>query len=211
MVEQLSNITDPYTIKNSEYQSHIEQTQLFTRLLINVLKDKVSDIDDNFIAHIDIAAIMHDVGKKFVPDSIIFKKGKLTASEYDIVKTHTTQGYLYFLETSHNLDTPQNRMIQDVILYHHERWDGSGYPQQKKGTEIPLAARIVALADVFEALISPRSYKPPYDFEKAKNIICDNSGTHFDPLVVWAFLKQEDKFRALTESLQAIINEECCN
>lgn len=209
MAEQLGFLISPYVLEDEEYQSHIEQTQMFTRLLIDVLKHECSEINNDFITYIDIAAIMHDIGKIYIPDSIIFKKGRLTKAEYDIVKTHTTRGHQHFSEISQNLDSPLYRMIKEVILYHHEHWDGNGYPLQKKGTEIPLAARIVALADVFEALISPRSYKLPYSFETAKQIICESSGSHFDPMVVFAFLKQEAKFRELTLSFQTAFQEKC--
>ncbi|MCW8330160.1 HD domain-containing protein [Photobacterium sp. SDRW27] len=208
MMPEPGCLINPYTLKGDEYQSHIEHTQLFTRLLLEVLKNDYSEIDDEFIADIDIAAIMHDIGKRYIPESIVFKKGLLTQDEYEIMKTHTTKGHQHFLETCHHIDTPRYHMIKDVILYHHERWDGTGYPQQKSETDIPLAARIVALADVFEALISPRSYKLPYSFEKAKHIICENSGSHFDPNIVLAFVKQEKAFRKLTLSLQATFKME---
>jgi len=208
MIAEPGCLINPYTLKDDEYQSHIEHTQLFTRILIEVLKNEYHEIDDDFIADIDTAAIMHDIGKRYIPESIVFKKGLLTQTEYEIIKTHTTKGHQHFQEMTQYVDTPRYQMIKDVILYHHERWDGTGYPQQKNGTEIPLAARIVALADVFEALISPRSYKSPFSFEKAKHIIIENSGSHFDPSIVSAFVKQGKKFRALTFSLQVAFDEE---
>ncbi|MGF1872667.1 HD-GYP domain-containing protein [Photobacterium indicum] len=188
---------------DSEYQYHIEQTKMFTQLLLDVLVNDYAEINQSFIASMNTAAIMHDLGKSFIPESIIFKKGTLTVSEYDVVKTHTTLGYEHFCTLSMNVDTPLNQIIKDVILYHHEHWDGTGYPHQKAGLDIPLSARIIALADVFEALISVRSYKEPFSFEKAKKIIYESSGYHFDPAIVAAFLKQETKFEQLTKTLQS--------
>ncbi|MEH6533964.1 MAG: HD domain-containing phosphohydrolase [Photobacterium frigidiphilum] len=188
---------------DSEYQYHIEQTKMFTQLLLDVLVNDYAEINQSFIASMNTAAIMHDLGKSFIPESIIFKKGTLSVSEYDVIKTHTTLGYEHFCSLSMNVDTPLNQIIKDVILYHHEHWDGTGYPHQKAGFDIPLSARIIALADVFEALISVRSYKEPFTFEKAKKIICESSGYHFDPAIVAAFLKQETKFERLTKTLQS--------
>jgi cyclic di-GMP phosphodiesterase len=188
---------------DSEYQYHIEQTKMFTQLLLDVLVNDYAEINQSFIASMNTAAIMHDLGKSFIPESIIFKKGTLSVSEYDVIKTHTILGYEHFCSLSMNVDTPLNQIIKDVILYHHEHWDGTGYPHQKAGLDIPLSARIIALADVFEALISVRSYKEPFSFEKAKKIICESGGYHFDPAIVAAFLKQETKFEQLTKTLQS--------
>lgn len=188
---------------DGEYQYHIEQTKMFTQLLLDVLRYDYVEINQSFIASMNTAAIMHDLGKSFIPESIIFKKGTLSVSEYDVIKTHTTLGYEHFCTLSMNVDTPLNQITKDVILYHHEHWDGNGYPHQKSGYDIPLSARIIALADVFEALISIRSYKEPFSFEKAKKIICESSGHHFDPAIVAAFLKQETKFEQLTTMLQS--------
>ena len=146
-----------------------------------------------------VCAPLHDVGKVGIPDSILRKPGKLTEAEFNEMKKHTTLGY-------QTLSWAEKRMgghndflrLGAVIAYtHHERWDGKGYPRGLKGEEIPRVGRLMALADVYDALISKRVYKPAFDHETARNIIVEGRGTQFDPLVVEAFLFEEDAFRSL--------------
>ncbi len=129
------------------------------------------------------AAPMHDVGKIGIPDHILLKPGRLTPEEWEIMKTHTIIGARILSGSS----TGFLRLGEVVALTHHERWDGSGYPQGLQGKEIPLAGRIVAIADVFDALLSRRPYKEPFPLDKALGIIREGRGRHFDPAVVDAF------------------------
>jgi HD-GYP domain-containing protein (c-di-GMP phosphodiesterase class II) len=140
---------------------------------------------------------LHDIGKVAVPDAILRKPGKLTPEEFDAIKLHVRVGG----DTLENARNYVGRgtfmdMAADIARYHHERYDGSGYSAGLRGQEIPLAARIVALADVYDALTSPRIYKPAYEPERARQIILDESGTRFDPAIVEAFSACFEKFRA---------------
>ena len=156
-----------------------------------VYKDQLSD---KFIDNVINSAPLHDIGKIAVPDSILNKPGKLTNEEFDIMKTHTSKGgkiiesIIKMVPNSHYLDEAKN-----LATYHHERWDGRGYPTGLAGENIPLSARIMAVADVFDALVSKRSYKEGFPFDKAMNIILEERGTHFDPQLVDVFLAAKDK------------------
>ena len=140
------------------------------------------------------SAPLHDVGKIKISDTILNKPGKLTEEEFELMKTHTTEGRDILTKTSGiALSTGYLREAIDMAYCHHERWDGTGYPSRLKGSDIPLSARIMAVADVFDALVSQRSYKQPFSYQKAIGIIKEESGTHFDPAVVNAFLAISEK------------------
>ncbi len=146
---------------------------------------------------IELAAPLHDIGKIGIPDAILLKPGKLTADEFQIMQAHPIIGYEI-------LSGSQSRFIQIgavIALGHHEKFDGSGYPKRLRGAEIPLAARIVAVADVFDALTSTRPYKAAWPFDEAVTYIQDQAGRHFDPLCVQAFLDQIDEIRAIGRRL----------
>ena len=145
-------------------------------------------IDEHFREEISASSILHDVGKFGVPESVVRKPGLLTAEEMELMKRHTVAG-AHLLERSARLWDGGGYLARgaEIALYHHERYDGSGYPEGLKGEEIPLAARIVAVADVFDALISERSYKVAWEPARAAALILDGRGTLFDPLVVDAF------------------------
>ncbi len=130
-----------------------------------------------------LCAPLHDIGKIGIPDAILLKPGKLTAEEFDVMKTHTTIGAEILRDGSNTIV----KMAETVALTHHEKWDGSGYPLGLKGELIPLCSRIVAIADVFDALTHERPYKEAWPVEKAVDEIRRLSGTHFDPMVVSAF------------------------
>lgn len=161
---------------------------------------------------IRLAAMLHDVGKVGIPDAILKKPGKLTDEEFNEIKKHTVYGARLFTSITSELD----QMSLEIALNHHEKWDGKGYPgcvpemnvefnphaPRKKGEEIPITARITAVADVYDALCSRRSYKNPLAEEEAFKIIRDNSGTHFDPEVVKAFFQITDVLKAIREKFQ---------
>ncbi len=134
--------------------------------------------------NLEYAATMHDIGKISTPDNILLKPGKLTEEEFGIMKQHTVMGASLLVSTRYRL----LQLASEIALCHHEKFDGSGYPNGIKGDEIPLHARIVAVADVFDALTSERPYKKGWTVEQAVELICDSSGTHFDPQVVDAFM-----------------------
>lgn len=141
------------------------------------------------------ASPMHDIGKIGIPDHILLKPGKLTPSEWDVMKTHASIG----AEILDGHDSELLEMARIIALTHHEKWDGSGYPQGLAGDDIPLPGRIVALADVFDALTSVRPYKKAWTTEEAVAFIQDNSGRHFDPSLVEIFLQQLDEIIRIRE------------
>jgi putative two-component system response regulator len=139
------------------------------------------------------ASSMHDLGKLGIPDAILLKPAKLDPAEWGIMKQHTTIG----AEILKGSEAAFLQLGESIAKCHHEKWDGSGYPNQLKGEDIPLAGRIAAIADVFDALTSERPYKPAYSVERSLAIIADGRGTHFDPRVVDAFFAIEDQIRAI--------------
>ena len=145
---------------------------------------------------------MHDIGKVGISDLILLKPGKLTPAEFAVMKTHVEIGY----QTLKNIDKryQKNAFLQmglDITRYHHERWDGTGYLAERKGENIPLSARIMALADVYDALRSKRVYKPPFSHENAVAMIQEESGTHFDPTLVELFVASAHEFKELFDQL----------
>ncbi len=170
---------------------HIRNTAAYVKIITHKLKENEAFRDaltDTFVDNIIRSAPLHDIGKINVPDAILNKPGRLTSEEFEKMKTHTTVGG----EIIHNIisvtpHTEYLREAENLATYHHERWDGKGYPKGLKGREIPLSARIMAVADVFDALVSKRAYKDGFPIEKAFAIIREESGTHFDPSVVEAF------------------------
>ena len=188
---------------------HIKNTSSYVEIICDELikEGKFSDIlDEEFKNNIVSSAPMHDIGKIKVSDTILNKPGKFEPWEYEIMKTHAEEGAKIIRtvkKTVENQELKENYLgeAENMAHYHHEKWNGQGYPCGLKGEEIPLSARIMAVADVFDALVAVRVYKPAMPFEKAISIIKESSGEHFDPTVVEAFLNAEDKIRAVTEKL----------
>lgn len=164
--------------KDNETGLHVIRMSHYSRLI--ALKAGINEAWSETLLH---AAPMHDVGKIGIPDAILQKPGKLDADEWRIMQRHAEIGAEIIGEDGSNL----LNMARDVALYHHEKWDGSGYPRGLKGENIPIAARIVALADVFDALTSERPYKKAWPVEQATDLIREQSGQHFDPQLVQAF------------------------
>ena len=136
--------------------------------------------------------MLHDVGKIKISDVILNKPGKLTDEEFLIMRSHVVEGGKLIAETLKDVSgNTYLNIAKDVATYHHERWDGKGYVAGLKGEEIPLSARIMAIADVFDALVSKRSYKEPFTYEQAINILKEESGTHFDPKLIEVFLGED--------------------
>ena len=189
--------------------NHIRNTAAYARLILEKLKEKgefSGEISDGFIMDVFSSAPLHDVGKIHIPDAVLNKPGKLTDEEFTLMKTHTTAGGEIIDQAIAKMPAETAEYLlqaRNVSLYHHERWDGRGYPNGLKGDEIPLSARVMAVADVFDALVSKRSYKEGFPFEKAISIIQEESGTHFDPKVVDAFMACEDEVRKISEENRA--------
>ncbi|MBR3340708.1 MAG: HD domain-containing protein [Clostridiales bacterium] len=188
---------------------HIKNTSSYVEIICDELikEGKFADIlDEEFKNNIVSSAPMHDIGKIKVSDTILNKPGKFEPWEYEIMKTHAEEGAKIIRtvkKTVDNKELKENYLgeAENMAHYHHEKWNGQGYPCGLKGEEIPLSARIMAVADVFDALVAKRVYKPAMPFEKAFSIIKESSGEHFDPVIVEAFLNAEDKIRAVTEQI----------
>lgn len=172
---------------------HIRRTASYVESIANELKRKgaYSEIlTDRYIRDMVVAAPLHDIGKIHIPDAVLNKQGRLTAEEFDIMKTHTTAGEELLVHAKEELgESEYLNMAVEMAAYHHEWWNGNGYPYGVSGENIPLCARIMAVADVFDALTSKRCYKNAMPLEKAHEIIREESGTHFDPQVVEAFFE----------------------
>ena len=149
------------------------------------------------------SAPLHDIGKIQVPDLILNKPGKLSEDEFEAMKAHTTAGadmIRHAMDMVSESDSGYLREAMNLANFHHEKWDGTGYPRGLKGEEIPLSARIMAVADVFDALVSRRSYKEPFSFEKAMRIIQEDSGSRFDPAIADAFCWAGEEVRRIINS-----------
>ncbi len=189
--------------RDPETGLHIKRTQKFVQVLADYLAE-----DERFAPELDaktrellyLSAPLHDVGKVCIPDSILQKPGRLTEEEFEIMKEHTVRGKAVLSSTDSKLGSDSFLRIARIVAYcHHERWDGKGYPQGLAGEAIPLCARLMSVADVYDALTSRRVYKPPMPHEKAKSIILEGHGTQFDPDVVDAFVALENEFIAIAE------------
>ncbi|TCK05636.1 response regulator [Marinobacterium mangrovicola] len=185
--------------RDNETGNHIRRTQYYVKTLAEALRE-MGDYPELTDENIDLlyrSAPLHDIGKVGIPDAILLKPGKLDDAEFTIMKTHAELGGAAIDEAEKSLCNPDNsflRYARQIAYCHHEKWDGSGYPQGLKGEDIPLAGRLMALADVYDALISRRAYKEPFTHERARELLLEGKGKHFDPAVVEAFLKVENSF-----------------
>jgi putative two-component system response regulator len=190
--------------RDNETGNHIRRTQNYIRILALQLQQHPryqSALDDSTIQMLYKSAPLHDIGKVGIPDNILLKPGKLTPEEFDIMKTHTTLGRNTIAAAEKLLEAPSSflRLAREIAYSHQEKWNGSGYPQGLAGEAIPLSARMMAVADVYDALISRRVYKPPFPHHEAVGIIREGRGEHFDPDVVDAFLHVADQFHAVAQ------------
>ena len=192
--------------KDNETGAHLERMREYCKILteeLSRLDIYRQTIDDDYIDNIYTASPLHDIGKVGIPDRILLKPGKLDTDEFGVMMSHAIIG----AETLRAVDEqhPGNAFIKtgiDIAGCHHEKWDGSGYPLGLSGTEIPLSARILALADVFDALTSRRCYKEAFSIEKTEEIILEGRGKHFDPDVVEAFLNRRDDFIRIRQAFR---------
>ena len=187
---------------------HIERTSIYIKILIQEMKQKgvyAEEISSWDVDKIISSARMHDLGKISITDVIVNKPGKLTEEEYDVMKSHAMEGERIIDEIISR--TGEGDFLRNAKLFagtHHERWDGKGYPRGLKETEIPLQGRIMAIVDVYDALVSERPYKKAFTNDEAVEIIMQNSGTHFDPVIAKLFYEVKDHIRsALAAELSA--------
>jgi putative two-component system response regulator len=197
--------------RDPETGAHLERVRSYSRVLaqhLGGLPKYHDEITPEYARLIYLTSPLHDIGKVGIPDTVLLKPGRLSDREFEIMKTHTTIG-------AQTLDAALKEfpgvkfleMGRDIAASHHERFDGQGYPQGLKDTQIPLCARIVALADVYDALTSKRVYKAAFTHEIAKAMIAREIGAHFDPDLVEAFLQMEDKFLAIHDRLKESVAE----
>ncbi|MFC4527144.1 two-component system response regulator [Dyella halodurans] len=193
--------------RDNETGSHVRRTQHFVKALADHLKDHPrfsAELDELSRKLLFQSAPLHDIGKIGIPDVILLKPGRLTPEEFEVMKTHTTLGRdaIQHAEDQLGMNVPFLRLAKEIAYSHQERWNGSGYPQGKKGDDIPVSARIMAVADVYDALISPRVYKKAMSHEDAVAKIVEKRGIDFDPDVVDAFLALQGEFRTIAGRFQ---------
>ncbi|MFZ4285227.1 response regulator [Variovorax sp. HJSM1_2] len=185
--------------RDNETGNHIRRTQLYVRRLAEVLRvvPRFTDyLSDRNIELLFKSAPLHDIGKIGIPDNILLKPGKLTPEEFEIMKTHTTLGRNAIVDAEARLGMQVEflTLAKEIALSHQEKWDGSGYPEGLAGEAIPIAARLMAIADVYDALISKRVYKPPFSHPEACEIMRKGRGSHFDPEMLDAFMEVSTDF-----------------
>ncbi len=198
--------------RDPETGAHLERVRSYAKVLAETMgkQEKYADIvDANFVRLIYQTSPLHDIGKVAIPDHILLKPGRLTEEEFDMMKEHAVQGAATL--DSALVQYPKAdflRMARDIAGGHHERWDGTGYPNDLAGEDIPLCARIFSLCDVYDALVSKRVYKDAFSHSIAQNIICESDGTQFDPDVVKAFLECKDEFLAIKKRYDSVATPE---
>ncbi len=185
--------------RESDTESHILRVQKYVRVLAEQLASSPKFADQISPRYIDLlchSVPLYDMGSVGIPDRILLKPGPLTADEIAIMRTHTTIGYEAMVRAEKTLGRPAPRLVvaKELALSHQEKWDGSGYPQGLAGEAIPLSARIMAIADVYDALISNKVYKQGVPHDKAVQIIFGERGAHFDPDMADAFIEIQDEF-----------------
>ncbi len=190
--------------RDPETGNHLRRTQEYVRALGHALRDHprfCHRLNDRIIATLARSAPLHDIGKVGIPDHILLKPGKLTPAEWEIMKTHAILGSEAIAQAERDAAKAVEflAVAKEIAHFHHEKWDGTGYPEALKGEEIPLSARLMALADVFDALINRRVYKPPMPYGEARDIIMGGRGSQFDPDVADAFLQVFDQFCAIAD------------
>lgn len=192
--------------RDSDTGHHIQRTAAYARIIMDKLREKgyyTDQLTDQYISNVEQSAPLHDLGKINISDVILNKPGKLTDEEFEIMKTHTVEGGK-ILEKAAQKVQGESYLEEAINLadYHHEKWNGRGYPEGLSGEDIPLSARIMAVADVFDALTSKRVYKDAMPFDKAVSIIREDAGSHFDPLCAEAFLDSLDRVRDVMEEFK---------
>ncbi len=191
-------------IRDPETGNHIARTQRYVRELAQQLRHHprfAAQLSERYIGLLTRSAPLHDIGKVGIPDTILLKPGALTPAEREIMQTHARLGSEAIELAERDVAQPVAflSIAKEIAHWHHERWDGSGYPDGLAGEAIPLSARIMALADVFDALISPRVYKRPMSAEEVHALVAAGRGTQFDPDMVDAFLAAFDRFTAIAK------------
>lgn len=189
-IDSMLNMAKAEKFRDNDTGMHIERCGEYAVRLAKDIGIKEKDHEN-----LRVSMMMHDIGKVAIPDSILLKPGKLDDHEFEIMKTHTTKGAAILGQA------PILKLAVDIAGYHHEKWNGNGYPHQLKGEEIPLPARLLAIIDVFDALSAKRPYKEPFPPEKVLAILKEGRGTHFDPHLLDLFLDRFDEMRQIFHEL----------
>lgn len=193
--------------RDDDTGAHLERVQGFCRLILKKLKltqEYKNIINNEYIDIVQKASILHDIGKVSVEDRILLKAGKLTEDEFEKMKSHTIIGSDTLKEVA--IQYPGNKFIEigvEIARHHHEKWNGQGYPDKLAGGEIPLSARVVALADMYDALRSERIYKEAFSHEKTSEILKEARGSHLDPFIVDVFLDHNEEFDKIYNAITA--------
>jgi putative two-component system response regulator len=202
-LQGLANVIEHRDLESGE---HVKRTQLFVKALMDFLMgsnsvyaEEIKKLQPDIIVK---SMALHDVGKIAIPDRILLKPGKLDPEEYEIMKTHTTRGRDIIKELGDVNSSLYLKHCEDICYGHHERWDGKGYPRQLKGEEIPLSARLAALADVYDALVCARVYKVAMPYQEALDIIVQGKGTQFDPIIADAIVHIQNEFQEISRKYQ---------
>ncbi len=190
-------MADMVESRDSDTGAHVQKTAAYVRIILEGLKRNgyyTEKLTDKYIRDVEMSAPLHDIGKIAVSDTVLNKPGKLTDEEFAIMKTHTTEGRKIIESAISKVEGDSYlKEARNMAGYHHERWDGKGYPEGLHGEVIPLSARVMSVADVFDALVSPRVYKPAFPLDKALSIIQEGAGAQFDPKVVEVFMESIDE------------------
>ena len=202
-------MADMVESRDSDTGAHVQKTAAYVRIIVEGLKKKgyyAQKITPKFISDVVRSAPLHDVGKINIPDGVLNKPGKLTDEEFEIMKSHTTAGKI-LLENAISSVQGENYLkeARNMAAYHHERWDGKGYPEKLHGEVIPLSARIMAVADVFDALTSPRVYKPAFPIEKALEILQEGAGTQFDAKCIEVFMDALPEVKMILKKYSSVV------
>ncbi|MDR2942129.1 MAG: response regulator [Treponema sp.] len=199
-LQGLANVIEHRDLESGE---HVKRTQLFVKALIDFLIETESIYAEELVSlQPDIimkSMALHDVGKIAIPDKILLKPGRLDADEYEVMKTHTVRGKEIVGELGDVNSSLYLKHCEDICYSHHERWDGNGYPRKLKEKEIPLSARLAALADVYDALVCARVYKTAMPYDEAMEIISAGKGTQFDPFITDAVVQIQDQFKEISQ------------
>ncbi len=184
--------------RDEDTGNHLERVRYYSRYLAETLRqmpEAPAGLDAPLVENIFLTSTLHDIGKVGIPDYILLKPGRLDDKEFGIMKSHTTIGFNTLFEALQKMpEATYLRVAAQIARHHHEKFDGSGYPDGLRGEAIPIASRIFALSDVYDALVSKRPYKEPFTHDRARSIILEGRGSHFDPRVVDAFLACEAAF-----------------
>jgi len=194
--------------RDEDTGNHLERVRHYSRTIAEYLLAQPQGsavLNRALVENIFLTSTLHDIGKVGIPDYILLKPGRLDDKEFNIMKTHTEIGYNTLTDALKQApEADYLKVAAEIARYHHEKWDGTGYPQGLQGENIPIASRIFALSDVYDALVSKRPYKEPFTHDRARSIIVDGRDSHFDPQVVDAFLACEQTFIEIHEKYETI-------